>query len=151
MRGTLKAVQLENLTEAWQLIRDDIATISRADGWLDADVYMTIRSNGATLFLIYDADLQYAGFAVLRLMSEFDGPRLHLWILYAKDAEFDVIDEFEEDLMNIARAAKAQRVTFGTTRPGFEKIATRRGFKLREVVYERAVKYQLAPPNGPMQ
>lgn len=139
-RPYFKPVEQKDLPSVWAFVRPALETVPRADGWLVEDVYMVLRSNGATLYMIYDETGQPAGFFILRLLQEFDGPRVHIWILYAKDADFDPMGIFADDLERMARQAGALRLTFSTNRPGWHKVAPNYGFTPREITYEREVK-----------
>lgn len=139
MRATFEAVLPDNLRRAWGFVRPALESMERSDGWLPEDVYMCLRSNGATLYMVYDPTGQQAGFFILRLLPEFDGLRLHIWILHATDAEFDVMAEFGDDLDTLARQSNARRVTFSSPRNGWGKVGPRYGFHARETVYEREV------------
>jgi hypothetical protein len=133
-------IDAAGLRDAWAFVRPALDTMERADGWIPEDVYLTIRSNGASLYMIYDETGAKAGFFILRLIQEFDGGRVHIWILYARDADFDVMAAFDDDLQNIARNAGARRLTFSTNRPGWHKLAPRYDFTPREIMYEKTVK-----------
>jgi hypothetical protein len=134
-----RVVEAGDLRDAWAFVRPALDTMDRPDGWLPEDVYLTLRSNGATLYMVYDETGAKAGFFILRLIQDFDGPRLHIWILYARDADFDVMAAFDSDLQNIARLAHAKRITFSTNRPGWHKLAPRYDFTPREITYEKTV------------
>ena len=133
-------VNLAQLRDAWAFVRPALDTMDRPDGWLPEDVYLMLRSNGASLYLIYDETGSKAGFFILRLLQDFDGPRVHIWILYAHNADFDVMAHFDKDLNEIAAKAGAVRLTFSTNRPGWHKLAPRYGFTPREIMYEKPVK-----------
>jgi hypothetical protein len=127
------------LRHAWAFVRPALDTLDRPDGWLPEDVYLLLRSNGATLYLIYDKTGSPAGFFILRLIQDFDGARVHIWILHAVDADFDVMAEFDDELQQLARRAGAVRLTFSTNRPGWHKVAPKYGFSPREITYEKPV------------
>jgi hypothetical protein len=135
-----RAIDAAELRDAWAFVRPALDTMDRPDGWLPEDVYLMLRSNGASLYMIYDETGSKAGFFILRLMQEFDGPRVHIWILYARDADFDVMAAFDSELQDIARKAGAIRLTFSTNRPGWHKLAPRYDFSPREITYEKPVK-----------
>lgn len=143
LTGSFEAVPQTGLRDAWAFVRPALATMDRPDGWLPEDVYMTLRSNGATLYMIHDETGQKAGFFILRVLHDFDGPRLHIWILHATDADFDVMAAFSEDLERLARGVGAVRITFSTNRPGWHRKAPAYNFAPREITYERPV-----PPQG---
>jgi hypothetical protein len=135
-------VQPAQLRDAWAFVRPALDTMDRPDGWLPEDIYLTLRSNGASLYLIYDETGSKAGFFILRLINEFDGARVHIWILHARDADFDVMREFDNDINDIARSAGAVRITFATNRPGWHKLAPHYDFTPREITYEKLVRGQ---------
>jgi len=134
-----KPVEQKDLPRVWAFVRPALETVPRADGWLVEDVYMVLRSNGASLYMIYDETDNPAGFFVLRLLAGYDGPSVHIWILYSKNAEFDPMELFVTDLERMARQAGALRLTFSTNRPGWHKVAPNYGFTPREITYEREV------------
>jgi hypothetical protein len=138
-RPYFKPVEQKDLHSVWPFVRPALETVPRADGWLVEDIYMMLRSNGATLYMIYDETGEKAGFFVLRLLPEFDGPRVHIFILYAKDTDFDPMALFMGDLDRMAMQAGATRITFSTNRPGWHKVAPDYGFSPREITYERLV------------
>ena len=105
MQATFEPVAPEQLRRAWAFVRPALDSMERSDGWIPEDVFMTLRSNGATLYMIYDETGQQAGFFILRLLPEFDGSRMHIWILHALDAEFDVMAFFSHDLDRLAHNA----------------------------------------------
>lgn len=142
-RPFFQLVPQGKLREAWAFVRPALETVDRPDGWLPEDVYMTLRSNGASLYMIEDGTGHKAGFFILRLIHDFDGPRVHIWILYAVDADFDVMAEFSDALDNVAREAGAVRITFSTNRPGWHKRAPAYNFAPREITYERSLPKQV--------
>ncbi|MCF2133870.1 MULTISPECIES: hypothetical protein [Mycetohabitans] len=133
----LTFVPPEHLAREWPALRTPLAAMHAADGWLPEDVYCAIKLGGASLYLL-EVDGKRQGFVVLRVIHEIDGPRLHIWVLYA-DTRVDVMALFSDDIDAIARAAGASKVTFGTTRCGWQRVAPRYGFKRRETLYERNV------------
>jgi hypothetical protein len=133
-------IQPGELRDAWAFVRPALDTMDRPDGWLPEDVYLLLRNNGASLYMIYDETGARAGFFILRLLQDFDGSRVHIWILYARDAEFDVMAAFDNELQALARNAGATRLTFSTNRPGWHKLAPRYDFTPREITYEKLVK-----------
>lgn len=137
----LDAVLPVDLPRVWPLIRDEVATVEAPDGFIPEDVYALCRSGEAALFLLH-IDGERIGWTVLRLL----GTDLHIWLLYAKPG-YDPMTVFRNDLMEIARGAKpnpARKLTFGSARRGWEKIASRHGFKVRHVTYE----CEIDPLNG---
>lgn len=136
--GRLVSVGGGELSAVWPQLRERVAGISSGDGWLPEDVYCTLRAGGASLHLI-EVDGVEVGFLVLRVIPDFDGARLHLWLLHA-ESDIDVMAEFSDELDAMARAVQATRLTFSTTRRGWERVAPRYAFTVRETVFERKVK-----------
>lgn len=129
----------QQLGAVWPRLREQVASeFSPSDGWLPEDVYMAIKLGGANLYLI-QIDGVEAGFLVLRTIQDFDGPHLHIWLLYAR-SDVDVMAEFSDEIDLIAKGINASIVTFGTTRRGWAKVAPRYQFTQREVIYQREVK-----------
>lgn len=127
----------DGLGAVWPRLRAPLATIEAPDGWLPEDVYVTLKMGGATLYLIVIDDKE-VGFLILRNVKDFDGARLHIWLLYA-NSDVDVMAEFSDQLDEIARGINASTITFGTTRRGWEKVAPRYHFSVRETIYQRKV------------
>lgn len=109
--------------------------MDKGDGWLPEDVYLSLKTNGGTLYMV-SIDGEEQGFLILRVLSDFDGPRLHIWVLHSF-SKVDLMAEFDEELTAIARQVNASRITFGSTRKGWQKVAGKHGFTVRETVYER--------------
>jgi hypothetical protein len=135
----LIAIAPGDLATVWPSIRDDVASIEAPDGCLPEDVYMACKTNGATLFIL-KADGKQIGFMVARLML----PDLHIWQLKAENG-FDVLTTFRTQLMQLARGAKATKITYGSSRKAWAQVAAQHKFKMRMVVYECEVD---EPPEG---
>ena len=137
MTCALVTVPPEQLAAVWPRLRDSIISIEQPDGWLPEDVYCAVKMGGASLYLVMVNDIE-VGFLVLRALQDFDGPRLHIWILHAY-SDADVMAEFSDKLDDLARQIKATRITFGTTRRGWEKVAPRYHFSVRETIWKREI------------
>lgn len=135
---TLAPVAPNQIGAVWPRLRAPMAEIESPDGWIAEDVYFTLRNGGATLYLVL-IDGEEVGFVVLRSISDFDGQRLHIWLLHAR-SDVDVMAEFSDELDNIARSINASHITFGTTRRGWAKVAPRYHFEVRETVFQRKIK-----------
>lgn len=129
----LEAIAPANLPRVWPSIRDEITSVEAPDGFIPEDAYAMCRSGEATLFLLY-VDGARIGWMVLRML----GRDLHIWLLYARPG-FEPMTIFREDLMHIARNATpypALKLTFGSARRGWERVAPQHGFRLRHVTFE---------------
>jgi hypothetical protein len=125
------------LAAVWPRVRPALDSMGKGDGWIPEDLYMAIKTNAATLYMV-SIDGDEHGFLILRVLHDFDGPRLHIWVLYSF-SKVDLMTEFDEHLTNIARQVNASRITFGSTRKGWSKVAGKHGFTVRETVYERKI------------
>lgn len=134
---TLIPIAPTQVGAVWSRVRDPLLTLSRGDGWIPEDIYCACIQGGATLYMI-DIDGAEVGFLVLRSINDFDGRRLHIWVLHAR-SDVDVMTEFSDALDTIGRSIQATRITFGTTRRGWEKVAPRYHFSVRETVYQREI------------
>lgn len=134
----LQQIAPAQLGAVWPRLRDALEETGSSDGCIPEDVYCAVKMGGASLHLLLIDEVE-CGFLVLRGIQDFDGVRLHIWVLYAK-SDVDVMAEFSDELDGMARSINASRVTFGTSRRGWEKVAPRYHFQVREIVYERKIK-----------
>jgi hypothetical protein len=129
----LEAIAPADLSRVWPSIRDEVAAVEAPDGFIPEDAYAMCRSGEAALFLL-NAEGVRIGWMVLRML----GRDLHIWLLHARPG-FDPMTIFRDDLMMIARNATphpALKLTFGSSRRGWERVAPRHGFRLRHVTFE---------------
>jgi hypothetical protein len=138
----LVPVAPNQLGAVWPRLRGPMAEIEAPDGWIAEDVYHALRNGAGTLYLVTIDDAE-VGFVVLRAINDFDGQRLHVWLLHSR-SDVDVMAEFSDELDNIARGINATTITFGTTRRGWAKVAPKYGFSVRETVYSRSLQPKLA-------
>lgn len=130
MEKKFEAIAPANFKAAWLRIKDEVASIKSPDGGIPEDVYHMCMKNDATLFLLY-VDNERVGWLLLRLL----GTDLHVWETYAKNGAH-VLEVFRDELMNVARQAKATKITFGSNRAAWQKVAISNGFKPRMTIYE---------------
>jgi len=138
----LIAVPPGDLGRIWPQIRSEVASVEAPDGFLIEDVYAMCRSGEAALFVL-NVDGERIGWTVLRLL----GRDLHIWLLYAKPG-FDPMSVFRPHLMDIARTATplpALKLTFGSARKGWAKVAPKHQFRVRHTTFECDVE-SLDPP-----
>jgi len=133
MQKQLMAIAPDDLPQYWPEIREEVATIETPDGLIPEDVYGACRQSNATLFFLL-VDGTRIGFMVVRGF----GTDMHIWQLYAKIG-YDVLRMFRPELMELARMANAKKITYGSTRQGWNKVAAQHGFKVRMVIYEAPV------------
>lgn len=88
--------------------------------WIAEDVYHAIKSGAAACHV--GEDNGYAGVLITTLThAEFSGERaLHVWIVH-NAGEADALEAGLPLLRQMAQAAGAKRITFGSPRPGWAK------------------------------
>jgi hypothetical protein len=138
------AVAPADLATVWPLIREELDTVEKPDGFISEDVYAMCKTGNAAFFFL-EVDDKRAGWMVLRLMQ----PDLHIWMVRA-DNGYDVMTTFRPQLMEMARGANAQKLTFGSTRKAWAKVASEHGFKMRMIVYEINVEPPPVPAMPPV-
>jgi hypothetical protein len=134
---TLLPVPPADIAAVWPRVRPGLESMEKGDGWLPEDIYLALKTNGASLHMVA-IDGKEHGFIVLRVLHDFDGPRLHIWVLHSH-SKIDVMTEFDDELTSIAKSINAGRITFSSTRSGWAKVAPKHGFRVRETVYERKI------------
>lgn len=123
-------VQPPELRDVWPTIRLELDGIRMPDGSIQEEVFLACANGGAVLCLL-SVDGKRVGWMILRhLMRDF-----HIWLLYGING-YDVMSVFRADLMQMARVAGANMLTFGSARRGWGKVVDRHGFKIRCVTYE---------------
>ena len=107
----------------WQFVRMGLDRILQKspEPWIAEDVYAAIVSNQASLWLfVTDKPI---GFTVVKP----EGDDMLIWCVYG--IEGGHLAEGMELIENIAKAGDAKRITFGTYRQGWDKVAPTLGFK----------------------
>jgi hypothetical protein len=122
-------VEPRDLTQYWPLVKAGVEKVAErgSDGWLPEDVYMALKQ-GVSLLYVGFVDRYYVGFVVVTPAAGWSGPQLHLWLLYNR-GERDVLETFLPDLIEIAKARGAQRITMSSPRKGWERRAPQLGFE----------------------
>jgi len=59
--------------------------------------------------------------------------------LLSADNGYNVLTEFRDELMELARKVGAQKITFGSRRRAWQQVAASHGFNVRMIVYELPV------------
>lgn len=126
-------VQPHDLRDVWPAIREELLSMSPADGVIPEEVYMACAQGSAALCMLH-VDGRRVGWMVLRHLTR----DFHIWLLWAQNG-YDVMAVFRADLMAMARAAGASVLTFGSSRRGWERVAGFHGFKVRSTVYECSI------------
>lgn len=124
----LRLIAQDDLHAFWPLVKRGVETVAErgSDGWLPEDVYVALRQ-GVSLLYVGFIDQYYVGFAVLTPAVGWNGPLLHLWLVYSR-GERDTLETFLPDLLAIAHERGAKRITMSSPRKGWEKRALQLGF-----------------------
>jgi hypothetical protein len=86
-----------------------------------------------------------SGFVVLQVLNTFEGRHLHIWIAVSNDTTNksdagSIMRIFNDELNEIAKAAKCKAITFGSNQEWWSKIAPRFGFEVQETKWKKEVK-----------
>jgi hypothetical protein len=126
-----------DLAAVWSRVRPGLESMDKADGWIPEDVYCSLKLGHATLYLVTIDEVEH-GFLVLRALQDYDGARLHIWVLHSTTG-VDVMAAFSDELDEMGRRIGAKKLTFGTTRRGWAKTAPKYGFSQLEVIWQRSI------------
>jgi GNAT superfamily N-acetyltransferase len=128
----MRAVGSSEVHLYWARIKPEIDRLLRfgSDGYVTEDVFVFLRNGVATLYV---NDGEWAGFAILQLLPNYYGKRLHCWIVQTTSDPKEYMDK----LIAIAKSHGADRITFESPRKGWARRAERLGFTAARVVYER--------------
>jgi hypothetical protein len=127
----LIAVLPTEIKTHWPRIKSALEKLCkiRTDGWIPEDVYAFLIGGHATLYV---NEGEWRGFVILQLLPNYSGKRLHIWIAHGVGE----VVSYMEEIRQIAKHAGADRITFESSRKGWEKRASRFGFKSVRTIYE---------------
>lgn len=123
-----RVVQPGELPQFWPLVRRGVEEVCErgSDGWLVEDVYMAVRQ-GVSLLCVATIANYYVGFVVVTPTLGWHRPQLHIWCAYNR-GERDVLDTFLPDVIALAKARGAAKITMSSPRKGWERRAAQLGF-----------------------
>jgi hypothetical protein len=119
----------KELYDLWPSIRDGLLAITgKCHGikYRPEDVYHEIKKGSAKLFVITDGNA-YEGFFTCRTENHPDGGILYIWHLYRKGHSPGFFDWLHEYVKGLRRILGCQRFYFGSSRPGWNRIARMKG------------------------
>lgn len=131
----MKAVAIHELPEVWPQVRPLLERLAKrfgTDGWIPEDVYAIVAAGNASLYV---NDGKWIGFAVLQVLPNYTGRRLHAWVVHCEEDP----NQFMGRVREIARNCNCQKITFSSPRNGWMKRCERLGFKPTMVMYEQEV------------
>lgn len=134
---TFEWIKPEDISNEWGLIKPGVEKVwEHGTHWLVEDVYMMLKMGQANLHIGYKNG-DYVGFLILTPVKNVEGTALHIWAAY-----FSVRDLRKEVMMYLDKWANdmgADRITYQSTRHGWEKVAPLLGFDPVSTLYEREV------------
>ena len=123
-------IEPNNLRQCWGFVRPGLLKIleKSPEPWIPDDVYADCYSGKSMLWIAQD-DARPVGFAVLQPQ----GTTPHVWCVHLDSG---YLETGWQHLLEIARNGKAERITFDSWRPGWDKQARKLGFKPRRWAME---------------
>lgn len=133
MQFNIKLLTPIELKAMWPRMREPVATLETPDGFIPEDVYLQCMTGDAVFGLLMADDFEM-GFAVFKGIQD----DLHIWQLksFSSRSDVQIMKDFRPALMEWGKTIKKTYLTFGSTRPGWNKVAPAHGFKLRMAVFE---------------
>jgi hypothetical protein len=119
------------LYRIWPSIRDGINAIEkRCKGvfYRPEDVYHELKSKQAQL-LVGSIDGEYQGFAIIHETTYPDGKGMHIWTMHNAGKDRDFVDNLFAAIAIIAELCKVVRVSYSSSRKGWEKRTESHGYK----------------------
>jgi len=136
----LRLIKPQDIACEWDRVRAGLEIIrkSTGDDWLPEDVYMSIRTNNAALYVGEDKHGDYLGFLILQILPQFHGSKLHVWCAHSATKE-PMMRRALPEVVQIAKQAGARKIGFSSKRDEWEAVAARIGFKPAQMSYEMEI------------
>ncbi len=133
----LRAIAIKDIAHDWDRVRAGLLEVKQAttDDWLPEDVYMALKTGGATLYVGEDEQGDYLGFIVLRLVQTFHGSKVEIWCAHSATAR-PLMREFWPQIQDVCRNVGADKISFSSAREEWQVAAKRLGFVPKQISYE---------------
>lgn len=133
----LRAIPATEISFEWDRVRAGLVEVKKAttDDWLPEDVYMAIKTGGASLYVGEDQHGDYLGFIVLMLVKTFHGSKVEIWCAHSATPA-PLMRTFWPQIQDIARQTGANKIGFSSAREEWQQAAKRLGFVPKQVDYE---------------
>jgi hypothetical protein len=133
----LRPIPPKDIGFEWERVRAGLLEVKQhtTDDWLPEDVYMSIKSGGAALYVGEDENGDYLGFVVLRFVPTFHGAKLEVWAAHSASRE-PLMRRFWPDIQAVAKNAGADKISFSSARDEWQLAAKRLGFQQKQISYE---------------
>lgn len=119
------------------MIKPYVESLSLQESWRAEDVYAECLYGHSVLYICTD------GFVILKEMKDAysEEKELFIWIAQSMndDPRRSMIHEYSSELEQIAKQINAKKITFGSSRPGYERVLGE-GWKMSRH-FEKAVQH----------
>ena len=128
MSYSARYVKPEELRLVWDQVRPALLEVKEAsqEPWIPEDVYADCYAGKSMLFVLGDS--RVTGFGVVQPQ----GDTLHVWCGWGAW----LMDEGMRELFAIAKQGGARRISFDSNRPGWQRVASKYGFRPRKWIAE---------------
>jgi hypothetical protein len=133
----LRHIDAKSLVFEWDRVRAGLIEVKAAttDDWLPEDVYLALKTGGASLYVGEDKDGDYLGFVVLKQVPTFHASKVEIWCAHSATS-VPLMRTFFPLIQDLARNAGAEKISFSSARPEWAAAVRRLGFKPKQVQYE---------------
>lgn len=142
---TLLPVAPESLDDFYEDIVPGLKKVlAKGQGleWTVYSVYHELKLGLSELWVALDEYGEYEGFVVLSAGEESTNGATYLFVWIAYSEKHGAIGRHLGQLERMAKASGHSKMRFGTTRRGWEKIATEAGFEIEEIRYVKELNYE---------
>lgn len=122
------------IEQNWDKIKDLVTTVIEGTRCRPEDIYAACRYGHAHLFMSDD------GFMILQEQTHvMDKAKvLYIWVAHRFDNKVGLINEYKDEVLEIAKSIGAKRISFSTTRLGFSKVVPE-GYRVSDIIYEMEI------------
>ena len=122
----LHYIPKQDLRQHWDFVKHGLEIV-RSKGhtqWISEDVYCDCHENRSMLFLAITNNQPY-GFVVLQPIIN----TIHIWAAWSNINSDTLLYEALNEIKQIAKNAKKEKITFSSQRKGWERKAIQMNFK----------------------
>lgn len=133
-------VQPDELHDYWETVKPGLQKVIKyGDDGIPEDFYHSIKI-GQSYLHVFKEDEKYIGFTITMPTVSPKGPVLHVHAMYSDNQNQRFHDVVNDKLTEWGKAMNAWKITFFTTRKGWEKVGNKLGFKPAMTIHERVIK-----------
>ena len=140
---SIHPVPTSDLHRWWEDVSKDLDECrvhDKENVWLE-DIYHTLKSGAATLYVALDGDKYEGMFVATQQVDRWDPENrwIHVWYCHGRHLGTDVFKYGVDYLDRLARSIGAKMVTFQADRPAFERWGRPLGFEVSGIELCRRV------------